>query len=95
MKRLSFKSSDWVYHLRLGLGVIVDELLHLGPSLQWAVREVQAEVCFRQLLGRPMTHSKRRLAGREERNGKTHQSSMLLLVWSSTARSRSLLFALM
>jgi predicted RNase H-like nuclease len=45
----------------------VDRLLQTRPELRRVVREVHPEVCFCQLVGKPMTHSKGKSAGREER----------------------------
>jgi predicted RNase H-like nuclease len=52
----------------------VDDLLLADPSLQARVREVHPEVCFYYLAqGRPMRHSKKRRAGREERRALLEQ----------------------
>jgi predicted RNase H-like nuclease len=58
----------------------VDDLLRADPSLQARVqarvREVHPEVCFYYLAeGRPMRHSKKRRAGREERRALLEQQS--------------------
>lgn len=45
----------------------IDRLLQTRPELRRVVREVHPEVCFCQLVGKPMIHSKRKWAGREER----------------------------
>jgi predicted RNase H-like nuclease len=45
----------------------VDQLLQDRPNLRSIVREVHPEVCFCELVGKPMTHSKVRSAGRKER----------------------------
>lgn len=45
----------------------VDRLLQRRPKLQGVVREVHPELCFCQLVGKPMTHRKGKPAGREER----------------------------
>lgn len=45
----------------------VDKLLRSNFNLRSIVREVHPEVCFRELVGAPMAHSKRKRAGREER----------------------------
>jgi predicted RNase H-like nuclease len=45
----------------------LDELLAAQPALAARVLESHPEVCFHALAGRPMRHSKRCVAGREER----------------------------
>ncbi len=45
----------------------VDRILGRNPSLQRSVREVHTEVSFLAWAGRPMSHSKKKRAGREER----------------------------
>jgi predicted RNase H-like nuclease len=45
----------------------VDELLQTRPELREVVREVHPEVCFRELVGKPMEHRKASILGREER----------------------------
>ena len=45
----------------------VDELLQRQPDLHGVIREVHPEVCFRELTGKPLTHSKTSVVGRDER----------------------------
>jgi predicted RNase H-like nuclease len=45
----------------------VDDLLRERPQLRGVVREVHPEVCFCELVGKPMTHHKASPSGREER----------------------------
>ncbi len=45
----------------------VDTLLQSRSELRKVVREVHPEVCFRELVGRPMAYRKARVAGRDER----------------------------
>ncbi len=45
----------------------VDDLLQARSDLRCIVYEVHPEVCFRELTGRPMKHSKKSPAGRVER----------------------------
>ncbi|MXY53820.1 MAG: DUF429 domain-containing protein [Gammaproteobacteria bacterium] len=45
----------------------VDELLRGCPKARGMFREVHPELCFAELAGHPMKHSKRKKAGREER----------------------------
>jgi predicted RNase H-like nuclease len=47
--------------------VEIDGLLQVRPALRDVVREVHPEVCFLELVGRPMTHRKSSSQGREER----------------------------
>jgi predicted RNase H-like nuclease len=44
-----------------------DELLHSRPELRDIVREAHPEVCFAEMAGRPLSHSKKRSQGRVER----------------------------
>jgi predicted RNase H-like nuclease len=52
----------------------VDQLLHTRSELRRVVREVHPEVCFCQLVGKPMAHSKGKSAGREERRAALAQT---------------------
>ena len=45
----------------------VDQLLQERPELRGVIREVHPEVSFCELVGRPMSYSKTKSAGREER----------------------------
>jgi predicted RNase H-like nuclease len=45
----------------------VGELLQTRPELRDVVREVHPEVCFCELVGKPMEHRKASILGREER----------------------------
>jgi predicted RNase H-like nuclease len=45
----------------------VDDLLRDRPALREIVREVHPEVCFCELAGAPMNHSKKKTQGRHER----------------------------
>jgi predicted RNase H-like nuclease len=47
----------------------IDGLLQSRPALRDVVREVHPELCFSELVGRPMTHRKSSFQGREERRG--------------------------
>jgi predicted RNase H-like nuclease len=51
-----------------------DELLQKRPDLRDVVREVHPEVCFCELVGRPMIHPKGKQQGREERRQALGQS---------------------
>src|SRR5262249_2304977 len=45
----------------------IDDLLKVRPELRDIVREVHPEVCFAELVGKPMIHRKGTVEGREER----------------------------
>jgi predicted RNase H-like nuclease len=45
----------------------IDALLRADASLRGRMREVHPELCFAEWHGKPMSHSKKRAAGRAER----------------------------
>ena len=68
----------------------VDELLQTRPELREVVREVHPEVCFCQLVGKPMNHHKASRLGREERRRALSRSFPEFDVIEKTGRDQGL-----